>query len=90
MFVAATQLHPSAAYAGDFPDGVLGNQVGPLAERNHTVGELLNALISRSTKGGMWIVSEPCKGNRPPEDAPFWKILPYGGGFEESIRELAR
>lgn len=81
------QVHPpTGGYVGSFSESLPNNEVGPLTLRGHSIRELLNTLISESSKGGMWIVDQSYPLTKPfPEDRPFWKVLPYGGSMKDFL-----
>jgi hypothetical protein len=83
------QVYGPKNYIASWPGDRTGNMVGPLAETNLTVRELLNLIISRSSAGGIWVV----KGSQPQSeplwvDEPFWRLLPYGGTLGDFLSGL--
>ncbi len=78
FFLRDQALHPQGGYAGSISQPAEDdNLVGPFTEEHRSLRDLLDILLSRSTRGGVWIVTEPPPRRAPLPQAPFWKIFPF-------------
>jgi len=80
-------------FAGDYPTADLQDQVGPFNEYNHSVGYLLDKIITEST-GAAWIAEVPWNhiGDVTLVEARrVWTIVEYGGtnaDYSTALREI--
>ncbi len=70
------QIKPSKGYAGHFRVADSADLVGPFDEKERTVRELLNLVVS-SSKGAAWVTTAPYDKKTPTAPGMFWTILEY-------------
>ncbi len=68
-------------FAGHYRPGGVAGIVGPFREKDKTVRELLNLIVTAS-QGGVWMArgGEIDEGTLP--RGPYWEIFPFGSGRE--------
>lgn len=70
------QIEPRGGYAGHFPVMDNTDLVGPFDEKERTVRELLNRIVT-SSKGAIWVTTAPYDKTTPSAPGRFWTILEY-------------
>lgn len=90
-----SSLNPSiTGFAGHYSPGDLTDQVGPFREYDHSLRDLLNAILVQS-KGGAWItrVAWNLQANlKIPEKRRVWSFVEYGepaAGYVEILKNIA-
>lgn len=82
------QLGPEVTgFAGSYRSGDVGDTVGPFAEVNRSIRDLLNLVVTGS-RGGVWIARGGAitEGSLPEE--PYWEILQFSSPREENLSRL--
>ncbi|MBV8894952.1 MAG: hypothetical protein JO051_00455 [Acidobacteriaceae bacterium] len=90
FFALQYQLNPHrGGIAGSLPSAKSDDTVGPFTEYDRRIEQLLNDLITKSSRGGAWIVVDGrAQVGAPPVDKPFWKVIPYGISDRDLIQLL--
>lgn len=85
----AVNIDPTiTGFAGSYPTGDIGDQVGPIQENGKMIWELLNEIVGDSG-GRMWISSLPESGKTYPR-LNLWKVIEYSMPPKEAEAAIQR